>query len=134
MAYDEKLAERIRLALAGRNDVSERKMFGGICFMVGGNMACGVVKDELMLRVGPETYEKAVTKQHARPMDFTGKPMKGMIYVATDGLKTKASLQKWVDLGAQFAGSLPPKVKAAPLKKVGAKKKAQSKKKAHVKD
>lgn len=124
MAFDDKLADRVRVGLAERDGVSERKMFGGLCFMVGGNMACGIVKDELMVRVGPEGYADAVSRKHARPMDFTGRPMKGMIYVAREGLKTKASLQKWIDLGADFAGSLPAKT---------AKKKAAKKKKAPVK-
>ena len=120
MVYDEKLAERVRVALAERGDVSERKMFGGLCFLVGGNMACGIVKDELMVRVGSEGYDAALAAKHARPMDFTGRPMKGMIYVGADGLKTKAGLQKWVGKGAAFAGGLPPKIKAASMAKSGA--------------
>lgn len=109
MAYDDKLAERVRLALAATPGLSEKKMFGGLCFLIGGNMACGIVGEELMVRCGPDAYEGALANKHARAMDFTGRPMKGMIYVAAEGLKTKASLHKWVDLGACFAGSLPPK-------------------------
>ncbi|MDP2674691.1 MAG: TfoX/Sxy family protein [Dehalococcoidia bacterium] len=74
MAYDEELAERVRRALAGRKGISEKKMFGGIAFMLGGNMFCGIVKDQLMVRVGPERYDDALSRPHARPMDFTGPP------------------------------------------------------------
>jgi TfoX/Sxy family transcriptional regulator of competence genes len=109
MAYDEKLAERVRGALAGRPDLSERKMFGGLAFMLGGHMACGVVKDELMLRVGPERYEEALALAHVRAMDFTGRPMKGMVYVGTAGLGTDADLRGWVERAAAYSGSLPPK-------------------------
>lgn len=108
MAYDEKLAERIRKVLAGKKSVTEKKMFGGLCFMVGGNMACGIVGDELMVRVGPESYEKFLTEKHAREMDFTGKPMKGMLYVAPAGI-AGASLKKWVTRATDFAASLPRK-------------------------
>ena len=81
MAYDEKLAERVRNALGHRDDVFERKMFGGLAFMLHGNMACGVMKNELMLRLGPEAAAKSLKLKHARAMDFTGRPMTGMLYV-----------------------------------------------------
>ena len=103
MGYDEQLAERIRKVLDGRPDVIEKKMFGGLTFMVRGHMACGIVKDELMVRVGAETYEAALERPHARPMDFTGRPMKRMIYVAKPGFRTAAALRVWVDLACASA-------------------------------
>jgi TfoX/Sxy family transcriptional regulator of competence genes len=108
MAYDEKLAERVRVALEGRRGVSEKKMFGGLCFLVRGNMACGIVGDELMVRVGPDAYEDALARKHAREMDFTGRALKGMVYVAKPGLRSTA-LRGWVDRGFDFAHSLPAK-------------------------
>jgi TfoX/Sxy family transcriptional regulator of competence genes len=109
MAYDEKLAERIRHLLAGNPAVSERKMFGGIAFMVGGNMCCGIVRDELMVRLGAERYEDALAQPHARPMDFNGRPMKGMVYVGVNGTKRDEELAEWVERGVSYASSLPAK-------------------------
>ena len=109
MAYDEELAERIRRALAGRQGVSEKKMFGGIAFMLRGNMCCGIVRDDLMVRVGPERYEEALARPHARPMDFTGRPMRGMVYVTPEGCRTDEALKRWVEQGLNFAATLPAK-------------------------
>ena len=109
MAYDEQLADRVRGVLARRKDVSEKKMFGGLSFMLGGNMCCGVDKDNLMIRVGPEQYETALAQPHARPMDFTGRPLKGMVYVDPEGYRTDAALAAWVKRGVGFAASLPAK-------------------------
>jgi len=109
MAFDDKLAERVRVILGPRPDVTERKMFGGLAFMLGGNMCCGIVGDELMARVGPEAYERLLARKHARQMDFTGRSLKGMLYVARAGLRTRASLAGWVGLCVDFAGSLPAK-------------------------
>jgi len=111
MAYDEGLAERIRACLDGRRDVVEKKMFGGLTFMVGGHMACGVLKDQLVLKVGDELYEAVVTRPHARPMDFTGKPMRGMVYVAPAGYKNAATLRTLVDLAVGQAESQPAQAK-----------------------
>lgn len=111
MAYDETLAGRVRGLLATRPGYSERKMFGGLCFMLNGNMCCGIVKDELMVRLAAGGYEEALARPHARPMDFTGRPMKGMLYVGTAGFETHESLAEWVELGAGFAASLPPKLR-----------------------
>ena len=108
MSYDEKLADRIRRALGPRDDVEERKMFGGLAFLRGGRMFCGISKDDLMVRVGPEGYEAALEKPHVRPMDFTGRPLKGYVYVAPDGRRTDAALRAWVNLSASFVGTLPP--------------------------
>ena len=105
MAYDEALAERIRIALRGRDDVAERKMFGGITFMVAGKMACGVIHEDLMVRVGAESHEAAVAEPHTRPMDFTGRPMRGMVYVAPAGVRTDAALDRWVQRAVTVAVS-----------------------------
>ena len=109
MAYDEALGDRVRAVLEGRDDYSEKKMFGGLCFLLGGNMCCGIVGEELMIRVGPDAYDDALAKPHAREMDFTGRAMKGMVYVGVDGLVSDDDLSAWVGRGADFAGSLPPK-------------------------
>jgi len=109
MAYDEALAERVRSAIAPREGVSERKMFGGLAFMVNRNMACGVIGDELMVRLDYEDAERALGEEHVRPMDFTGKPLRGMVYVAAAGISADADLASWVDAGADHAASLPPK-------------------------
>ena len=109
MAYDELLAERIRDALSGRAGVTERKMFGGIAFMVGGNMACGVTHEDLMVRLDAEEAERALAEEHVRPMDFTGRPLKGFVYVAPTGTEADESLADWVELAADHAASLPAK-------------------------
>ena len=109
MAYDERLAQRVRKLLSDHPGVTERKMFGGIAFMVRGNMCCGIVKNDLMVRVGPQQYERALAEPGARPMDFTGRPMKGMLYVDGGVLRSAKTLAAWVRLGADFAASLPAK-------------------------
>ena len=109
MAYDEKLADRIRAVLVAHNGLSEKRMFGGIAFMLRGNMCCGLVKDDLMIRVGREQYEKLLAEPHARPMEFTGRPMRGFVYVGPDGYRSDRALAKWVERGVDFAASLPPK-------------------------
>jgi TfoX/Sxy family transcriptional regulator of competence genes len=107
MAYDEKLAQRIREVLGPRDEIDERKMFGGIAFLRAGRMFVGITGDDLMVRVGPERYEESLGKPHVRPMDFTGRPMKGYVYVAPAGRRTTASLRAWVTLGARFVATLP---------------------------
>ncbi|MCB1326654.1 MAG: TfoX/Sxy family protein [Spirochaetales bacterium] len=109
MAIDETLAERVREILVRKRGTEEKRMFGGLAFMVDGHMCVGIIQDELMVRVGPDAYDSAIKLKHARPMDFTGKPMKGMLYVAPAGLKTKAALGKWIDRGLAFVKTLPPK-------------------------
>jgi TfoX/Sxy family transcriptional regulator of competence genes len=109
MAYDETLAKRVRGVLKRRRGVTEKRMFGGLAFMVNGNMACGVLGADLMVRVGPERYEAALKKAGARPMDFTGRPMKGMVYVGPRGTRAKPSLEAWVAHGVSYARSLPAK-------------------------
>jgi TfoX/Sxy family transcriptional regulator of competence genes len=109
MAYDENLAARIRALLDSDPSVTERKMFGGIAFMINGNMCCGVAGEDLMLRVGAAEYEAALARPNARPMDFTGRPMKGMVFVGAAGTRTAKSLETWVARAFAFASSLPPK-------------------------
>jgi TfoX/Sxy family transcriptional regulator of competence genes len=109
MAYSEALASSIRQALAPRADVMERKMFGGLAFMLAGNMCCGVVGDMLMLRLGNEGAADALKEPHTKPMDFTGKSMKSMIYVGPEGIAAPEILHRWVNRGADFAATLPPK-------------------------
>ena len=109
MAYDEKLADRVREVLKRRRGVTERKMFGGLSFLVNGNMCCGIVGDDLMVRVGPDAYETALKKKGARPMDFTGRAMKGMVYVDRSGHGRATGLKSWVEQGLAFGRSLPPK-------------------------
>jgi TfoX/Sxy family transcriptional regulator of competence genes len=109
MAYDEALAERIRELISLRAGVTERKMFGGIAWMLGGNMACGVLGDELIVRLDPEDAERALAEPHTRPFDFTGRPMRNMAMVAPAGTADDDELAGWVDAGADFAASLPPK-------------------------
>ena len=109
MAYDEGLAERVRDVLADRSDIVEKKMFGGLSFMLQGNMSCGVLEEDLLVRVGPEAHEAALALPHARPMDFTGRSMKGMVFVDPEGLESDEELSEWVKRGLEFALSLPPK-------------------------
>jgi TfoX/Sxy family transcriptional regulator of competence genes len=106
MAYDEELAQRARAALKGTKGLAERKMFGGLCFTINGNMVAGVVDNRLMLRVGPENHEATLKLKHAKPMDFTGRPMKGMVYVEPDGCKTPAAVKPWIKRALEFATTL----------------------------
>jgi len=108
MAYNEKLAERIRDELSGAPFV-EKKMFGGIGFLVHGNMACGVHKQSMIVRVDPNKHAALLKKPHARPFDITGKPMKGWLVVDADGCKTAKQLSAWVKEGVEFALTLPTK-------------------------
>lgn len=111
MAYDEKLADRLREVFAEHKSVDEKKMFGGIAYMYQDHMCVGIVDDMLMVRIGPEQYEKALSEKYVKPMDFTGRPMKGYIYVGPQGLRAKNSLKKWVSKGIQFVKTLPAKTK-----------------------
>lgn len=107
MVYDEKLANRIRKVLATRKGVTEKKMFGGLAFLLRGRMCCGVLNDDLVVRVGPKLYTAALANPHVRPMDFTGRPLTGFVYVAPSGLKTGAPLAKWLRDATEYALSLP---------------------------
>jgi len=111
MAFDEKLAARIRTALENCNDVVEKQMFGGLAFMVRGHMACGVIGSSLMVRVDPAKAGSLLKERAVRPMDFTGRPMRGFLYVDPPGIARSASLQKWVDRASACAEAKPRKVK-----------------------
>src|SRR5262245_7231484 len=109
MPYDERLAERIRQVLDRRKAVTERKMFGGVAFLLSGNMCCGVIGNLLVVRLGPEDAALALREPHTRPMDFTGRPMKSMLYVASEGMASDEQLRSWVHRALAYAGSLAPK-------------------------
>ena len=109
MAFDEGLAERIRAAVSNDPLISERKMFGGLAFLHQGNMACGIVGDELMVRVGPDAWDDSLRLPHAREMDFTGRSMRGMVYVGVEGFAEDDDLDGWVERGLCFARTFPPK-------------------------
>lgn len=111
MAYDEELAARVREVLGARERFDEVSMFGGVCFMVRGNMAVGVAGEELMARVGSDQHEAALAKPGARPMDFTHRPMKGFVFVGGPGIRTKRAIESWVDMALAYAGNLPPKTR-----------------------
>jgi TfoX/Sxy family transcriptional regulator of competence genes len=140
MAYDEELAARIRTRMDDPLGVSERKMFGGIAFMVYGNMAVGIVGRDLMVRIGTDDYDRALAEPFVRAMDFTGKLLKGFIYVDADGIESDAQLDAWLDRARAFVSTLPPKEegskgamkrttkKASAVKKPAAKKSSAAKK------
>ena len=109
MAYNEQLADRIRAIVGEGPNLSERKMFGGIAFMLNGNMFCGITRDDLMARVGPERFEEALAQLGARPGDMSGRPMKGMVFVAPEGYAREEQLRGWVQQTLEHARSLPAK-------------------------
>lgn len=109
MAYDEALADRLRAEFAGREGVREQKMFGGLAFMLDGNMACGVHDSELIVRVGKENLEDALSQPHSRPFDMTGRPMRGFVFVSEQGIAADGDLAEWAGRGIAYAASLPPK-------------------------
>ena len=109
MAYSEELAERVREAIGGRSGVLERKMFGGIAWMLDGNMACGVIGDGLLVRLDREDAERAMAEPNVGPMEFTGRRMKAFVVVDAAGTADPVELTRWVDAGADYAASLPAK-------------------------
>lgn len=109
MAYDEGLAERIRARLGADPAMSEKRMFGGLAFLHHGNMAVGVIGDELMVRVGPEATDAALARPGTRAFDFTGRPMRGWVVVAASVLSEDRALHAWIEQGHTFAAGLPPK-------------------------
>ena len=109
MAYDESLARRIQGIMVGLPGYIERKMFGGVGYMLRGNMACGVNGDDLIVRVGPQGYEEALAQPHTKEFDMTGRPMKGWVVVTADGVESDDQFEAWVQQGVGFALSLPPK-------------------------
>ena len=108
MAYNAEIADRVLKMMVGREGLTERKMFGGIAFMLNGNMCCGVTNDDLMVRVGADGLEDALDQPHARPMDFTGRPMKGFVFVDAGAVGDRV-LRRWIQRGVIFAESLPAK-------------------------
>jgi TfoX/Sxy family transcriptional regulator of competence genes len=108
MAYDEGLAERVRGVLEDQPGLTEKKMFGGICFLLDGKMCCGVMKDALLARVGAEQTAKALKQKHTRPMDFTGRPLKGFVLVDPEGLDFDKQLEGWVAQGVAIARAAKP--------------------------
>ncbi|MEX2529431.1 MAG: TfoX/Sxy family protein [Gemmatimonadota bacterium] len=107
MAYDEGLAQRVRETLVDHEGVTEKKMFGGLCFLLRGNMACGIVGDRLMVRTGPDAWAEALAQPHIREMDFTGRSLRGFVYVDSPALEDDGALEHWVRQGVDFAASLP---------------------------
>ena len=117
MAYDLETAERVRRILSSRSDVAEKRMIGGLSFLVDGSMCCGVAGNALMVRVGAQARERTLAEPHVRPMDFTGRPMRNLVYVARAGVETDADLQRWLEEAAAFVATLPartPRRGAAP--------------------
>ncbi|MEQ8424944.1 MAG: TfoX/Sxy family protein [Cyclobacteriaceae bacterium] len=131
MAYNERLADRIRENLIDLKKIEEKKMMGGLCFLFKGKMCCGIVKDDLMVRVIESRYEEALSHQHGREMDFTGRPLKGFVFVSADGFKKQKDLEYWLDMGVEFVNTLPPeklkKAKSKTHKKKTVKKKPSKK-------
>lgn len=109
MAYDKTLAARVRAVLGEHDELIEKRMFGGVGYLLRGNMACGVHADRVIVRVGPEAYEEALADPHTRPFDLTGRPMTGWVTVGPEGHATDAALAEWVRRGVSFALTLPPK-------------------------
>lgn len=109
MAYDEELADRIRTALGKRRGLSEKQMFGGLAFLLNGNMCVGVHGEEMILRLDPADTEAALEDRHVRVFDLTGRPMKGWLLVGSAGLKRTPALTKWVTVGVNYAATLPRK-------------------------
>lgn len=112
MPFNEKLSDRIREALADQSAVEEKYMFGGVCYMLNGKMCIGVAGDEMMCRIGPKAYEAALERPGCREMVFTGKPMKGYVFVADEGMRSAKDFRYWVDLCVSFNSE----AKASPQK------------------
>lgn len=111
MAFDPSLAERIRKVMNDRTDLVEKPMFGGLCFMIRGHMCCGIIDSTLMVRLAPDDADTLIEEPHVRPMDFTGRPMRGYLFVDAEGLATASSLRTWVTRCVRFVETMP--IKAA---------------------
>jgi hypothetical protein len=109
MAFDENLAAHIRTALARKKGTEEKKMFGGLCFLLSGHMLVGVWKDSLIARIGEEQADEAMLEPHVKPMDITGKPMKGWVMVAAEGVADEIDVKEWVQRAVKFVCKLPAK-------------------------
>jgi len=107
VAYNEELAARVRAALADRSDVEEKKMFGGLTFMVSGQMCCGVLKDDLIVRIEPTAFDELVAEPSVRPFDFSGRPMQNMLYVANTVLTEPETLRAWIQRGTSYVAAHP---------------------------
>jgi TfoX/Sxy family transcriptional regulator of competence genes len=105
MTYDKQLAARVRALVKGQRDLVEKNMFGGLAYLLEGKMFAGILNKDLVVRVGPEGSDAALKEPHTRPMDFTGRPMKGYIYVSPDGVKNAAQLRRWLSKGLDFVAS-----------------------------
>jgi TfoX/Sxy family transcriptional regulator of competence genes len=129
MAYDEETAERVRKLLSGRGDVVPKKMMGGLCFMVGGNMCCVVSgKGGLLVRVGPDAFARALAEPHVGPMEMSGRVMTGFVRVAPEGYRTDSMLRKWVERGLAFVTAMPKDAAKKTAAKKSAAKQAAGKK------
>jgi TfoX/Sxy family transcriptional regulator of competence genes len=106
VAFDEKVAARVRAALAGMKAVEEKKMFGGLAFMVRGHMSIGILNEELMVRIGPDAHASALTERHVRMMDFTGRSLTGYVFVGPKGFATPEALEAWVERALEFNRTL----------------------------
>jgi hypothetical protein len=109
MPYNERIEARINKAVSGWGKTTSKKMFGGVCHLLRGNMFCGVYRDFLILRLGEEGAGEALRREHVRPFDITGRPMKGWVMVGLDGFRTEESLRRWLDTARDFAMTLPSK-------------------------
>jgi len=109
MPFDEALAERLRAFFRGSYTVNEKKMFGGLAFIVNGYMCCGIVGKDLVVRTGPDAFDESLRQPHSRPMDFTGRPMKGFVFVAPAGFQSDLALKSWAQRGLDFVLAQPPK-------------------------
>jgi len=116
MPFDEILAQRLRNIFRNKDNIEEKKMFGGLCFMKSNHMCCGIVGDKLVVRVGPDNYQHCLRRQYAREMDFTGKAMKGMVYVDAKGLLSDTVLSGWIKIATDFVETLPAKKPAKRIK------------------
>jgi len=110
MAYDEGLAQRVRELLEEEPGFDEKRMFGGIGFLIYGNMACGIIGDDLIVRVGKENYEDLLQLPHLRKFDLTGRPMRGWVMVSPEGCESDEDLSEWIERGVDLVLSLPPKL------------------------
>jgi hypothetical protein len=106
MPYDERVAERIRAAFGERRGITERKMFGGLAFLLRGRMCCGIVGSDLMVRAPMDVFEELLRRRHVRPMDFTGKPLRGFLFISPPGFRTARGLQTWLSYGEQAAAQM----------------------------
>lgn len=109
VAFDDTLARRVRKALDSRPDLIEKHMFGGVCFMIRGRMCCGIIDSSLMVRLDPDEADRVADQPHVRPMDFTGKPMRGYLFVDTEGIDSPKALKSWVDRCVAYIETMPTK-------------------------